>query len=105
MGCINVTTRNSQSKVRKFIGNYDTNHPMTHEIPPVSQSNDADEFQTLDHKLISHSYSISPQIIGSGYYGKVLLGNNKSKPELQVAIKTLQKKEIGADILKIKNEI
>jgi calcium-dependent protein kinase len=44
-------------------------------------------------------------MIGSGYYGKVLLGHFKNKPELPVAIKTLQKKDIGADISKIKNEI
>jgi calcium-dependent protein kinase len=34
-----------------------------------------------------------------------LLGHSKTKPDLKVAIKTLEKKRIVADVLKVKNEI
>lgn len=109
MGCINTTTQSSHSKVRKFVIASDSLNDLgsnlaNNDRAPVHLVNDSDEFQTLDYKLLSHSYSMSPQIIGTGYYGKVLLGLNKSNPELRVAIKTLEKKRVAADIHKIKNE-
>jgi hypothetical protein len=38
---------------------------------------------------MSNSYIIKPKVIGSGYYGKVLLGENKAQPDIKVAIKAI----------------
>jgi serine/threonine protein kinase len=69
-------------------------------------ASDAELYHTQDYRLISHSYTIKPEIIGTGYYGKVLLGHNRYNPEIKVAIKSLEKsKMVGGDIKQVKNEI
>lgn len=60
----------------------------------------------LDYNLIANSYRIAPDVIGSGYYGKILLASHVCNPELKVAIKTLNKKDmLPGDIKQVKNEI
>lgn len=76
MGCINVRTLDS--RVKKHVV-----------VVPDFHINEPESFKILDYKLISHSYTITPSVLGKGHYGKVLLGHNTSKPELKVAIKTL----------------
>ena len=93
-----------KSKVRKFSILYG---PAA--VPSetgVTMVLDSAQYNALDYRLIAHSYEISPDVIGTGYYGKVLLGHHKCNPELKVAIKTLNKKDmIPGDIHQVKNEI
>ena len=107
MGCFQSVQVNN-SKVRKFSAVY--GEETKAEGAPVGIGvtfvQDPSELHTLDYSLIANSYRIAPEVIGSGYYGKILLGFNVCNPDIKVAIKTLNKKDmLTGDIKQIKNEI
>ena len=44
-----------------------------------------------DSGLLAQSYTMTPEIIGTGKFGNVLMGFCTNKPEMKVAIKTISK--------------
>jgi serine/threonine protein kinase len=59
-------------------------------------------FRTVDYRLITSTYTVSPQILGSGNFGKVFLAHHNVNKDFRVAVKTLQKKKIGDNLKKLK---
>jgi hypothetical protein len=104
MGCLHsVSTKDS--KVRKYSAVYEPAVPEPRPLG-ISLVQDPSEVHALDYNLIANSYRIAPDVIGSGYYGKILLASHVCNPELRVAIKTLNKKDmLPGDIKQVKNEI
>lgn len=62
-------------------------------------------FRTVDYRLITSTYTVSPQVLGSGNFGKVFLAYHNVNKDFRVAVKTLQKKKIGENLKKLKQEI
>ena len=87
MGCINAKVLKSTARVKKY---------STAQLPPTIIEK-VEEFAFLDYRTLSQTYNISPTIIGTGFYGKVLLGSHKAFPDIKVAIKAIQKKEITSN--------
>lgn len=50
--------------------------------------------RTGTFKQISQKYTINPEVLGTGQFGKVFLAHNTANPEVKVAIKTLNKKKV-----------
>lgn len=66
---------------------------------------DVNYFRTLDYKLLTATYTLTPHIIGAGTFGKVFLGYHNANDHLKVAVKTMKKSKIGDKMLKLKKEI
>jgi serine/threonine protein kinase len=51
-------------------------------------------FRTVDFKLITTTYTITPTILGFGNFGKVFLAHHNVNSKFRVAVKTISKKKI-----------
>jgi serine/threonine protein kinase len=66
---------------------------------------DPKSFKFLDYRVLTTAYTITPKVLGAGNFGKVFLAKSIANPDFKVAIKTLNKKKIGDNLDKIKEEI
>ena len=55
--------------------------------------------------MITSTYTVTPTVLGAGNFGKVFLACHNVNSELKVAVKTMQKKKIGDNLKKLKDEI
>ena len=62
-------------------------------------------FRTVDYRMITQVYTITPTVLGSGNFGKVFLAFHHINSDFKVAVKTMQKKKIGDNLAKLKEEI
>ncbi len=62
-------------------------------------------FRTVDYRLLTPTYTVTPTVLGAGNFGKVVLGHHNINSEFRVAVKTMQKKKIGENLKKLKQEI
>ena len=46
-------------------------------------------FKTVDYRMITSVYTITPTVLGSGNFGKVFHGYHNVNKEFQVAVKTI----------------
>ena len=46
-------------------------------------------FRTVDYRLLTSTYTITPTILGSGNFGKVFLAHHNINSDFKVAVKTM----------------
>ena len=75
------------------------------------QSNDANRGGAFvrtkaNEKDLKHIYNLDGQVLGKGSFGTVYLATNKANPDLKIAIKAIDKRELKkADINSIHREV
>lgn len=55
--------------------------------------------------MISTTYTVTSKVLGTGTFGKVLLGYRNNNESYKVALKSLKKNKIGKNFEKLKSEI
>lgn len=64
-----------------------------------------DKVKSADFRLLTNNYSIQPQILGRGKFGKVYVGHHRDNPALKVAVKVISKKKIPWGLYLLQSEI